>query len=111
MLNTAEKNELMAQKQLLVAESEINRQALRLQFSRVQSSFSGITRVMESGRAMSPLLMLAGTLAGFAFKKTNWKAILSKALFGWKAVQFVRSLWGRGRKPAREEGLDLPPIE
>jgi hypothetical protein len=110
MLNTAELKALAAQKRLLVAESELNRYALKNEFARLRASTSQLQGVLQPGR--SALLLLA-PLAGFFLSSDRrpWKGLIKKIVVGWQLFGVVKRLWARFIPLDKEikDGQSAPP--
>ncbi len=104
MLNTAEIKELSAQKRLLVAESELNRHALKNEFGRLRSAAGNLPDLLQPGR--SSMLLLA-PLAGFVMSSVGkpFKGLLKKAVVAWQLFRVVKRLLSAlsTRTPAVEE--------
>jgi len=95
MFDAAEMNELAARKRLLTSESELNRQTLRLEFSRMRAYVAGVTDWVHSGRSVWRVLALAAPLAGLlGFRKNGkWRALARAALTGWQVFQRFQPIW------------------
>jgi len=90
MRSAAELNELAARKELLVMESELNRQALRHETARIQESLSRWKEnTLGAGRAAYPWLLAAAPVAGwFVTRKAGrLTGFVSKALIGWRLIR------------------------
>ncbi len=95
MFDAAEMNELAARKRLLAAESELNRQTLRLEFSRMRASVAGVTDLVQSGRSVWRVLAVAAPLAGLLGSRKNgrWRALARAVLAGWQVFKRIQPIW------------------
>lgn len=107
MFDPAGIDDLARRKRLLAAESDLNRQALRLEFCQVRTSLAGVTELMESGRSLWRVLLVAAPVAGLIVsrKHAKWKGLLNAALAGWQVFNRFQPLWtafkqGREKTPA-----------
>ena len=115
MFNASEMRELAGRKRLLVAESELNRQALKLEVYHVQASLAGVTGWLQSGRSVWRGLAVAAPLASLMFARKNgtWRGLLKATLAGWQMFKRFRPLWAafkQGRKAGEQiEGRSKTP--
>ena len=94
MSKTSAVKELDVRRRLLVAESEVNRPALQIHCSEIQTALSGVSRFIQRGRAISPLLIAGGVVAGvLVARKKPSRGLLGKALAGWQLLQTVKPIW------------------
>ena len=102
-------NDLAGRKRLLVAESELNRQALKLEFYHVQASLAGVTGWLQTGRSVLRGMAVAAPLASlmFARKKGTWRGLLKAALAGWQTFRRFQPLWEAFKK-GRQAGERVP---
>jgi hypothetical protein len=112
MFNPAEVEELAARKRLLAAESDLNRQALKFEFSRLRASTAKVEKVFRLGKSAYPLVFATAPLAGYlmASKAGAATKILKSAVWGWQVVSKLKPFWDKWRrsKPAEQ---DPPPPE
>ena len=98
MFDSANGKRLAARKRLLVLESEMNRQALLLEFDQlrtsVDSSVGRVTSAVKSGQNYARLLLLAAPLAGLVFsrRKTGWGLLMKGATSAWNLFKRVQGL-------------------
>jgi len=99
MFNPAEVEELAARKRLLVAESDLNREALKLELSRLRASAAKVEQVFSIGKSAYPLVLATAPLAGyfFASKKGPVTNIFKSAVWGWQVVRKLKPLWDKWR--------------
>lgn len=106
MFNAAEIEQLSARKRLLAAESDLNRQALRMELGQFRASVAKVEKVIRFGRSAYPVVLAASPLAGyfFASKAGPTKSILKSALWGWQLVRRLKPFWDKWRasKPSDE---------
>jgi hypothetical protein len=93
---------------LLVAESELNRQALKLEFYHVQESLAGVTSLVQSGRSVWRALAMAAPLASLMFARKNgtWKGLLKATLAGWQMLKRFQPFWAAFKK-GRQAGEQI----
>src|SRR5262249_35710362 len=107
MFNSAEIEELTSKKRLLAAESDLNRQELMLELSRMRGSAAKFEKVVRFGRTAYPAMLVAAPLAGYFFanKAGPAKNILKSAVWGWQLIQRLKPLWDswRDSKSSDEE--------
>jgi hypothetical protein len=108
MFNPTEVVELAARKRLLAAESDLNRQALKLELSRLRSSAAKVEQVFRFGK--STLVLATAPLAGFflAGKAGPAAKILKSAVWGWQVVRRLKPFWDKWR---HSKDSDAPPPE
>lgn len=114
--------ELAARRQLLVAESDIRRETLKLEVQNLQLYAAGIQQKMDSFRTANPLLMLA-PLLGLFFgpplreliaqrrrRRHRWVRLGLSFLFSLRLYRqfrpLLRMLLARPRKPQSVEPTD-----
>ena len=109
MFNPAEVEELAARKRLLAAESDLNRQALMLEFSHLRASAAKVEKVFRFGTSAYPIVLATAPLAGyfFASKAGPVSKIFKSAVWGWQVVQKLRPLWDKWRQSKDSDGA--PP--
>jgi hypothetical protein len=109
MFNPAEIEELAARKRLLAAESDLNRQALMLEFSHLRASAAKVEKVFRFGTSAYPIVLATAPLAGyfFASKAGPVSKILKSAVWGWQVVRKLRPLWDKWRQSKDSDGA--PP--
>jgi hypothetical protein len=109
MFNPAEIKEFAAQKQLLVAESELNRHAVRNEFARLQSAASDLSGILRPGRSS---MMLLAPLAGFVMSSggARWKGWARKLVVCWQLFRVGKRLLGAlaSRQDPAEPGNPRP---
>src|SRR5215470_625452 len=105
MFNAAEIGELAARKRLLAAESDLNRQALMSELSRMRASAEKIERVFRFGKSAYPVVLATAPLAGYflASKTGPVTKILKSAVWGWQLVQRLKPFWDKWRQPKPAE--------
>ena len=105
MFNAAEVEELAERKRLLAAESELNRQALLSELSRMRASAEKIERVFRLGKSAYPLVLATAPLAGYflASKTGPVTKILKSAVWGWQLVQRLKPFWDKWRRSKSDE--------
>jgi hypothetical protein len=109
VFNTTEIAELTARKRLLTAESELNRQALAMEMSRVRGSFAKSGEAFSVGKSAYPILMVAAPLAGFFMSRGGgFRGLFDKVLRGWELFQMVKPLWERFRQKSQSEDPSRP---
>lgn len=111
MFNTAEIKELAAQKRLLVAESDLNRHALKNEFGRLRSAAGSASGLVQPGG--STMLLLA-PLAGYVMSSAGkpFKGLLQKLTLAWQLFRVVkRVLSALSSPPSQVErrGPSTPP--
>ena len=112
MFNTASIKKLQLEKEILIAESEVNRRALQLEFSMIQASILRAKEKVQIGRSIYPALMAVGSLLGFLFLKKkkfgSAPSLLAKVVGGWKIFQRLKPFWSswRSRVSRREASVD-----
>jgi hypothetical protein len=109
MFNAAEIEELAARKRLLATESDLNRQALRMEMERVRASAAKVEKIFRFGRSAYPVVLAASPLAGyfFASKAGPAKGILKSALWGWQIVRRLKPFWDKWR--TSKSSAESPP--
>lgn len=109
MFNPAEVKELAARKRLLAAESDLNRQALKLELSRIRASAAKVERIFSFGKSTYPLVLATAPLAGYFLTSKAGPAtrILKSALWGWQLVRKLKPLWDTWRHSKKFDGT--PP--
>ena len=112
MFDSAEIKQLAARKTLLAAESDLNRQALRIEMERVRASVAKVEKVVHFGRSAYPVMLAASPLAGyfFATKAGPAKSILKSAVWGWQLVRQLKPFWDKWRE-SRSSGQNPPEAE
>lgn len=111
MFDAAEIDELARRKRLLLAESELNRQALKVEWCEIQTSLAGVTGIVQTGSSVWRLLALATPLASLFVSRRSgkWSSLLKAALAGWQVFNRIQPLWA-ALKPRREPApADDPP--
>jgi hypothetical protein len=105
MFNPTEVEELAARKRLLAAESDLNRQALMGELSRLRASAEKVERVFRLGKSTYPIVLATAPLAGYflASKTGPVTKILKSAVWGWQVVQRLKPLWDKWRQPKADE--------
>lgn len=106
MFNPTEVEELAARKRLLAAESDLNRQALKLELSRLRASAAKIEQVLRLGKTAYPVVLATAPLAGYLFaSKAGLVAkVLKSAVWGWQIVRKLKPLWDKWRQPPNPDG-------
>lgn len=106
--------ELRERKRLLVIESELNRQALRVHCSRLEGPAQKAEGVFKVGRVAVPALFSALS-AGALFaggKERAVSGLIGKALSGVQLLQSLKPLWTtfvqRGRGSGEAESAKAP---
>jgi len=109
MFNPTEVEELAARKRLLAAESDLNRQALKLELSRLRASAAKVEQVFRFGKSAYPVVLATAPLAGYFFASKAGAAakILKSAVWGWQVVRKLKPFWDKWRKP--KESDNTPP--
>jgi hypothetical protein len=109
MLNTAEIKALGAQKRLLVAESELNRHALKNELAQLRASASQLQGALPGRSALFFLAPLAGFF--LSSDRRPWKGLIKKIVAGWQLFGVAKRLWAKLIPPDREikEGRSSPP--
>ena len=94
MVVIPEREILEARKKLLVAQSDIYRCTLSLQYARIEASTAWLDRALNFIRSTYPLMMLAAPIVGFAAvkKRSLLRNLWVKGLFAW---QLYRKVWPR----------------
>lgn len=112
MFNPAEIEELASRKRLLAAESDLNRQALRLELERWQASLTKLEKVVRFGRSAYPVVLAASPLAGYFFtsKAGPVRSILKSAVWGWQLVRRLKPFWDKWRE-SKSSGQNPPEAE
>ena len=115
MSNSSGIKELARRKRLLIAESELNRQALKLEFYHVQASLAGVTGLLQTGRSLWRGLAVAAPLASLMVARKNgtWRGLLKATLAGWQMFKRFQPLWaafkkGRAAGERMQEGVKPP---
>jgi len=105
MFEPAEVEELAARKRLLVAESDLNREALKLEFSRVRASTAKVEQIFRFGKSTYPIVLATAPIAGYflAGKAGAATRILKSAVWGWQVVQRLKPLWDKWRQSKSAE--------
>src|SRR5260370_18237134 len=100
MFTPAEVEELAARKRLLAAESDLNRQALMGELSRLRASAEKIERVFRFGKSAYPVVLATAPLAGYflASKTGPVTKILKSAVWGCQVGQPLKPFWAKWRK-------------
>src|SRR5712675_3486606 len=100
MFNPTEVEELAARKRLLAAESDLNRQALMGELSRLRASVEKVERIFRLGKSTYPIVLATAPLAGYflASKTGPVTKILKSAIWGWQVVQRLKTFWDKWRK-------------
>jgi hypothetical protein len=111
MFNPAEVEELAARKRILAAESDLNRQAFKLELSRLRASAAKIEHFFSLGRTAYPVVLAAAPLAGYIFasKARPVAKILKSAVWGWQVLRKLKPFWGRGRQPKYSDSTPPGP--
>jgi hypothetical protein len=105
MFNAAEVEELAARKRLLAAESDLNRQALLSELSRMRATAEKIERVFRIGKSAYPVVLATAPLAGYflASKTGPVTKILKSAVWGWQLVHRFKPFWDKWRQSKSAE--------
>ena len=118
MSNSSGITELARRKRLLVAESELNRQALKVDCYDIEASLAGVMGWLQSGRSVWRALAVAAPLASLMFARKNgtWRGLLKATLAGWQMFKRFQPLWDafkRGRQTGEQmqEGAKPPEAE
>jgi hypothetical protein len=92
-------NELEARKRALVAESEIYRQTLKLEFQNLRLYGAGLQRKFAAFRLLQPLLMLAAPFARGSFRKRGFSKfrLVTKAIWAWQLYRRIAPVLQRLR--------------
>lgn len=100
MFNAAEVNELAARKQLLAAESNLNRQALKHEFAELRASAARVGDAVRFGRSAYPIVMAAAPLAGYvlASKAGAVSKIFRSAVWSWQVVRRLKPFWDKWKR-------------
>lgn len=111
MFDAAEIEELARRKRLLLAESELNRQALKVEWCQIQTSLAGVTGMVQTGSSVWRLLALAAPLAGFFVSKKSgkWRGLLKAALAGWQVFNRIQPLWASLKQKKHAAENEPPP--
>ena len=109
MFNPAEVEELAARKQLLAAESDLNREALKLELSRLRASAARVEQVFRFGKSTYPLVLATAPIAGYLFSSKAGTAtrIFKSAVWGWQIVRKLKPFWDKWRQS--KSPSDMPP--
>jgi len=100
----AEVNELAARKRQLLAESELCRQSLEMEFQTLKTATAWVPRTVKIARSVYPILFLAAPLLGYAFTRKRprptaedgqpaRRGLLAKALAGYRLFRKVKPVW------------------
>jgi hypothetical protein len=110
MFNAAEIENLAARKRLLAAESDLNRQALLAEASRLRASAGKMQRVFRFGKTAYPVMLATAPLAGYflASKTGPVMKIVKSAVWGWQMLQRVKPFWDKWR---HSKGAESDPPE
>jgi hypothetical protein len=113
MFNPAEVEELAARKRLLAVESDLNRQALMSELSRLRASAEKVERVFRFGKSAYPLALATAPLAGYflSSKAGPVTKILKSAVWGWQVVQRLKPFWDKWRRQSKPAEPDPPEPE
>ena len=111
MFNPAEVEELSARKRLLAAESDLNRQALLLELSRLRASAAKVEQVFRLGKSAYPVVLATAPLAGYIFASKAGPAakLLKSAVWGWQVVQKLKPFWDKWRRPKTPDSTPPAP--
>jgi hypothetical protein len=92
-------SELRARKQMLVAESDIYRETLRLEVHNLRVYGAGLKRKFSVFRAMNPLLLVAAGMMGAPLgrtlvrrRKRNWLRLTLTSLLSWRVYRQLAPL-------------------
>jgi hypothetical protein len=113
--NSSGITELARRKRLLVAESELTRQALKVDCYDIQASLAGVMGLLQSGRSVWRALAVAAPLASLMFARKNgtWRGLLKATLAGWQMFKRFQPVWTafkKGREAGeRVQGSAKPP--
>jgi len=113
MFNPTEVEELAARKRLLAAESDLNRQALMSELSRMRASAEKIERVFRFGKSAYPVVLATAPLAGYFLASKTGPAtkILKSAVWGWQVLRRLKPFWDKWRQSkAADEDSPEPEI-
>lgn len=89
-------------KKLLVAESEVYRQLLKLEFQTFKVYAKRTKRQLTSARSYVPLIMTGLPLLGSLFGRKRGSSLNrmgTMAVLGWKAFQQISHLFGHKKAP------------
>jgi hypothetical protein len=95
VFDTTEIKELERLKQLLVAESDLNRHTLRLEVLQLKASAARLEKAFQVGRSVYPFLKIAVALVR-CYRSAGSEAVKSfsgKVLSGLTIFRGVRTLW------------------
>jgi len=101
-------NELEAKRKALVAESEVYRETLKLEFQALR--LCGLKARKASFFKVLPLLSMAGPL--LMGRDRSWPRLLSAALLGWRMYRKIAAIAGRftsTRRTSRPQPQDRSP--
>jgi hypothetical protein len=100
MFNPAQVEELAARKRLLAAESALNREALKLELSRLHASAAKVEQLFRLGKTTYPLILATAPLAGYfvTSKAGPLRKILKSAVWGWQVVRKLKPFWDQWRQ-------------
>jgi hypothetical protein len=111
MFNPAEVEELAARKRLLAAESDLNREALKMELSRLRASAARVEQVFRFGKTTYPLVLATAPLAGYFFASKAGPAakILKSAVWGWQVVRKLKPFWDKWRQSKNSDSTPPEP--
>lgn len=99
MFNTTEIEELATRKRLLKIESELNRQALSTEISRLRESAAKAQTLLSSVRSFYPVLLVLAPIAGYFLSRTaETHRSVGRVLQIWRWARSLRPLWARCRE-------------
>ena len=98
--------ELEQRKRLLVAESDLNRQALQVELHHIRTSFTRVSGIVRSGRSLTRALLMAAPLATMLVSRRRGRqaqrnGLFKKMLAGYQMFRRFQPLWAAfkaGRK-------------